>query len=340
MPQPCHRGPRADTSDHAIHYKVSRCFPGLRPGHLSRRLRNGSRLEGRHDDKTSHPRTINASSLRPPSRYVEPRNPFRTRWASRALALLLLFPSLAFAADTPLTPFDYDMALVTSQAAIGKRVGNHRFAAAEGRTVSFDGLRGKPLVVSMIYTSCYHICPMTTQHLASVIDKARAALGEDSFDVALIGFDTAVDNPEAMRYFAARQGVADRGWHLLSTNAETIADLSRDLGFQFFPSSNGFDHLIQASVLDADGRVYRQVYGQVFDTPLLVDPLIELVLGRPAPEQTFFESLVQKVKLFCTTYDPVRDGYYLDYSLFLGILIGAVIILATATFIVRELHRH
>jgi protein SCO1/2 len=253
---------------------------------------------------------------------------------------MLLFAPAAFAADTPLTPFDYDMALATSQAAIGNRVGNHRFRDAHGQTLELAQLRGKPLVVSMIFTSCHHICPMTTQHLAKVVDKAQTTLGDDKFDVALVGFDTAVDNSEAMRYFAARQGVADKGWHLLSGDAEAIAALSRDLGFQFFPSSSGFDHLIQASVIDADGRVYRQVYGQVFETPLLVDPLIELVLGRPAPEQTFFDSLVQKVKLFCTTYDPVRDGYYLDYSLFLGILIGAVIILATATFIYRELHKH
>jgi len=211
---------------------------------------------------------------------------------------------------------------------------------ADGRTLGLDELRGKPLVISMIYTSCHQICPMTTQHLARVVDKARATLGDDSFDVALVGFDTAVDDPAAMRYFAARQGIAERGWQLLSGDADTIAALSRDLGFRFFASSNGFDHLIQASIIDADGRVYRQVYGQVFETPLLVDPLIELVLGRPVPEQSLFDGLVARVKLFCTTYDPVRDGYYYDYSLFLGIFIGAVIILATATFIVRELRRH
>lgn len=257
------------------------------------------------------------------------------------LALLLSAPAASAHDDATAPAFDYDAALSTSQAAIGTRVGNHRFVdATTGRAVSFEDLRGKPLVVSMIYTSCYHICPMTTRHLASVVDKARATLGDDTFDIALIGFDTAVDDPAAMRYFAAQQGVAGKGWHLLSGDAKTVAALSRDLGFQFYPSSNGFDHLIQASVIDADGKVYRQVYGQVFETPLLIDPLIELVLGRPAPKQSFFAGLVQKVKLFCTTYDPVRDGYYLDYSLFLGILIGAVIILTTATFVYRELHKH
>ena len=257
-----------------------------------------------------------------------------------ALALQWLIASAAFGAEVLQTSFDYDAALAESQAAIGRQLGNHRFTATDGRRIGLDELRGKPLVVSMIYTSCHQICPMTTQHLASVVAKARATLGDDSFNVALVGFDTAADTPEAMRFFGARQGVIGHGWQLLSADPATIAALSRDLGFQFFPASHGFDHLIQASVIDAEGRVYRQVYGQVFETPLLVDPLIELVLGRPAPDQSLLGGIIARVKLFCTTYDPVRDGYYYDYSLFLGILIGAVIILVTATFIFRELHKN
>jgi protein SCO1/2 len=263
----------------------------------------------------------------------------RGKWLTLGLALRLLIAPTAFAA-APQPAFDYDAALASSQAAIGTRLGNHRFITSDERTIALTELRGMPLVVSMIYTSCHQICPMTTQHLASVVDKAHATLGDDTFNVALVGFDTAFDNPEAMRYFAERQGVDGEGWYSLSADATTIAALSRDLGFQFSPASHGFDHLIQASIVDAQGVVYRQVYGQIFETPLLVDPLIELVLGRPAPEQTFLDGLVARVKLFCTTYDPVRDGYYLDYSLFLGIFIGAVIILATATFIYRELRKH
>jgi protein SCO1/2 len=231
--------------------------------------------------------------------------------------------------------FDYDQALAVSQAALGNQLGKHEFIDADGSIVTLAQLRGKPLVLSMIFTSCYQICPMTTRHLSKIVQKAREALGDDSFTVAIIGFDTAVDTPDAMRFFAAKQGISDKDWRLLSAGPQTIAALSKDLGFQFYSSSNGFDHLIQATVIDAQSRVYRQVYGQVFDTPLLVDPLIELVLGRSPPEQPLLANLFDKIKLFCTTYDPVRDGYYFDYSLFLGMLIGGTIILFTGTIVVR-----
>jgi protein SCO1/2 len=231
--------------------------------------------------------------------------------------------------------FDYDQALATSQTALGAQVGDYSFADTDGKTLTLGQLRGKPLVLSMVYTSCYQICPMTTRHLSKIVEKARDALGDESFTVAVVGFDSAVDTPDAMRYFAAKQGISDQGWKLLSADPQTIKALSQDLGFLYYPSSNGFDHLIQATVIDAEGRVYRQVYGQVFDTPLLVDPLIELVLGRKAPEQPLLANLVSKIKLFCTTYDPVRDGYYFDYSLFLGMLIGGTIILFVGTVVVR-----
>jgi protein SCO1/2 len=251
---------------------------------------------------------------------------------------MALVPVAQANTQTPEQAFDYDEALATSQAAVGNPVGAHRFTDVNGNAVTLDQLRGKPLVLSMVYTSCYQICPMTTRHLSTVVEKARDALGDDSFNVALIGFDVAVDTPDAMRFFASKQGVYDENWQLLSSDKQTVDALSRDLGFLYFPSSAGFDHLIQVTILDAEGKVYRQVYGQVFDTPMLVDPLIELVLGRAPPEQPLLANLVNRIKLFCTTYDPARDGYYFDYSLFIGMLIGATIIGIAGTVVVRGWH--
>ena len=54
-------------------------------------------------------------------------------------------------------------------------------------------------------------------------------------------------------------------------------------------------------------------------------------------ESDYSPGLANKIKLFCTTYDPVRDGYYFDYSLFIGMLIGGSIIIFTAVVVVRGL---
>jgi protein SCO1/2 len=239
----------------------------------------------------------------------------------------------------PVKEFRYKEVLQKSQAAIGNVLSNHSLTDHNSHALSMDDLRGKPLVVSMIYTSCYQICPMTIRNLAKVVDKARDALGEDSFNVAVIGFDVYNDSPQAMIHFARKQGIDDRGWRLLSISPDTINALSEELGFEFFSSPNGFDHITQVTVIDAEGRVYRQVYGEVIDTPLLVEPLKQLVLGQPKPNQTLLSELINKVRFFCTTYDPARDAYHFDYSLFVGMTIGGSIILIGIILLVREIRQ-
>jgi protein SCO1/2 len=263
-------------------------------------------------------------------------------------SFLLLFISLPAAGATYMSAeksvevkqeFDYDVALKTSQSAIGKQLSGYTFTSADGKPVKLEDFRGKPLVLSMVYTSCYQICPMTTRHLSKVVEKARDAMAEDSFSIVVIGFDTKVDTPDAMQYFANKQGISDKNWNLLSVNEEDLEALSKDLGFLYYPTSSGFDHLIQATVIDADGKIYRQVYGQVFDTPLLVDPLLELVLGRPQPAQSFLSVLGDKIKLFCTVYDPRSDGYYFDYSFFVEIFVGITVIFGVIYFMRLELQK-
>jgi len=169
-----------------------------------------------------------------------------------------------------------------------------------------------------------------------VVEKAREALGNKSFSIAILGFDTQNDTPQAMISYAKKQGIKNADWSLLSADSDTINALSKQLGFLFFTSPNGFDHIVQASVIDAESVVYTQVYGEVFETPLLVEPLKDLVLGRPKPGQNFLDELVDKVRFFCTAYDPNRDGYHFDYSLFIGLVIGAFIILSGLIFVLFE----
>lgn len=234
--------------------------------------------------------------------------------------------------------FDEKSALATSQSAIGRTLGDITLRDRNGRGVRLADYRGKPLVISLIYTSCYHICPTTTQHLAKVVGEARHALGDDSFRVVTIGFDTLHDTPDAMRMFAAQQGVDISGWEFLSADQASMRRLADNIGFLYFPSGAGFNHLVQATLVDRDGKIVRQVYGMKFDMPLLVDPLKQLVLGGH-PGESAVAGLWSKVKLFCTTYDPANDRYRFDYSLFIGMLIGFLIITSGVVFLVREMRR-
>lgn len=234
---------------------------------------------------------------------------------------------------------DAASAYALSQDAIGRHVGNHAFIDRAGREVSLTDLLGVPVVFSLIYTSCYHTCTVATRQLAQVVDIGREALGDDTFTVVTVGFDTSADTPERMASYARQQGVTDPGWRFLSASPETIAELTKELGFVYFPSPKGFEHTVQVTLLDADGMVYRQVYGEQFPPPNLVEPLKELVFGTGAKSPTL-SGWVNGLKLFCTVYDPTSGRYRFDYSVLVAAFVGVLCLGAVAIFLVQAFRQH
>ncbi len=236
--------------------------------------------------------------------------------------------------------YDPETALATSQAAIGRMIYERQWASSttfttpDGRVLALSGFAGKPLVISFIYTSCHHICPTTTKHLYKAVRKARSALGTNAFSVLTIGFDVQRDTPTMMGYFSDKLGINEAGWSFASADTKAIADLAEATGFLFYPSPSGFDHLLQTTILDAEGRVYRQVYGLDFDTPALVEPLKQLVFNSPTA--SLVERLADQVRLFCTVYDPSQDKYRFDYSLFIGMFISFCCVGLLGRVLVKE----
>lgn len=236
---------------------------------------------------------------------------------------------------------DKQAALKASRAVVGDKLalGDYTLRDRDGNRISLSRFEGKPLVISLIYTSCYHICPMTTKNLAEAVDQARGHLGEDAFRVVTIGFDTANDTPGAMTSFARKQGVAGRpDWWFLSGDTATVEALTAALGFRFKPSPNGFDHVVQTTVVDPGGEIYRHIYGKAFAPPRLVRPLKELVLGS-ARGSLSLSGITDNIRFFCTTYDPSSGAYRFDYGFFLRVFLVFGVLLAVATFLFREIRK-
>ena len=84
-------------------------------------------------------------------------------------------------------------------------------------------------------------------------------------------------------------------------------------------------------------RIYRQVYGENFEVPLLVEPLKDLVLGRTAA-LTSVEAISNRIRFFCTVYDPSSDAYRFDYGIFLDWGFSALA-LGTIIWLVLKLWR-
>jgi len=139
----------------------------------------------------------------------------------RALAIFvaLLIPILSTSTPAYASPeerssvaFDGEEALRVSQAAIGRTLSEQSFVNRRDGQVRLSAYRGKPLLISLIYTSCYHSCSVFTRYLGEIVEVAREALGEDAFSVATIGFDAVNDSPARMTIYASGQDIDMPGW--------------------------------------------------------------------------------------------------------------------------------
>jgi protein SCO1/2 len=227
-----------------------------------------------------------------------------------------------------------DRSLELSQQAIGNPVGEYRLVEAKGATVRLGELRGKPLVVSLIYTSCSHVCPMITQRLRQAVEEAQRVMGTDRFEVITVGFDTRIDTPMRMAAYARAQGVDLPNWRFLSADDPTIAALAKDLGFSYAPSAGGFQHISQTSILDRDGRVYRQIYGDDFPIQVFMEPLKEAVFGTVGSFVSV-GALLDRVRFLCTVYDPTQGRYRISYAIAMSLLTGVISLGATAVVVSR-----
>lgn len=240
--------------------------------------------------------------------------------------------------ETVRQSFDEAEMLKISQGALGNQLGDYTFLDRSGRTVRLSDYRGKPLVISLIYTHCPAACLTTTRSLTT-IKESQAALGADSFGVLTVGFDTENDIPAAMADFAKRMGVDLPGWEFVSADPDTIKKLSKDLGFVFFPAEEGgFNHMTQTTFVDAQGRVYLHVYGEDFDNKTLLQPLKNMIYNvetaRPG-----IDGLSSKVRLFCTVYDTKTGQYKVSYGYFYGIGLGILCSLLISWWLVMEYRR-
>ncbi|HYD77679.1 SCO family protein [Ramlibacter sp.] len=249
-------------------------------------------------------------------------------------AVLAAFAALAAAQEVP--KLDAREAQLASQAVVGQLAPDAVLLDRKGKPVALSSYRGKPLMVSFIYTGCFEICPATTRSLLEAVEALGTRFGDHRFNVVSIGFNQPADSPEAMRAFAAQNRIDRDNWNFLSAPAAVLPQLTSGFGFRYAMTPAGFDHVLQVTLLDAEGRIVRQVYGDRPAVDTLGEALTALVAGQPVPQQGLLEELWDQIRIVCTVYDPDTGTYRVDYSLIWEIAGGLTFILAMALYMLNE----
>ena len=92
-----------------------------------------------------------------------------------------------------------------------------------------DLIRGKCVMINMLYASCEGICPLMTANLARVQQLLGERVGRDIFMYSLT-LKPGQDTPEVLKTYAEMHGVGP-GWWFLTGEPGDIELLRRKLGF-------------------------------------------------------------------------------------------------------------
>lgn len=108
---------------------------------------------------------------------------------------------------------------------------NVEFVDQFGRRLRFydDIIRGRLVVINMMYTVCSGICPGNTANLLSVQHQLGARVGRDIHMVS-ISLQPEMDSPAALKSYAEKYGIGP-GWTFLGGTRANMELVRRRLGF-------------------------------------------------------------------------------------------------------------
>ena len=92
-----------------------------------------------------------------------------------------------------------------------------------GQRVTLADYRGKPVVVSFLYTDCPDVCPVIGQRIGQALDALEGRAEEVA--VLIVSVDPEGDTPEKAQAFMEQHRIAGTGRHYLLGDEESLAPI-------------------------------------------------------------------------------------------------------------------
>jgi cytochrome oxidase Cu insertion factor (SCO1/SenC/PrrC family) len=120
-----------------------------------------------------------------------------------------------------------------------------------GATLELPALHAERIFVTMAYTACHRICPLTMATLTE-IQRDLDARGV-SAEFLVVSYDPVNDDSLAWRQYRLRHGLERGNWHFLSGTPADTERFARLLGFEFWRDGEHVMHDFRIVALNRDG---------------------------------------------------------------------------------------
>lgn len=147
----------------------------------------------------------------------------------------------------------------------------------ENKTIHLEDLRGKTLVMVMIYTTCKAACPRLVADMRNIEAKIPKVYNED-LQYVLISIDPKNDTPERLKAFAKENFMDDEHWTFLQGTEESVREFANVLAVKYKQISPlDFSHSNIISVFNPEGELVHQQEGLGVDNKETVASILETV---------------------------------------------------------------
>lgn len=230
--------------------------------------------------------------------------------------------------------------LQTNEVGVNERLGQYipldlKFVKETGDSVVLGQLVNKPTVFLFVYFDCTELCIPLMEGVSDVIKKTDLRLGKD-YQVITISLDPR-DTPEKAKQskavftktFTTEQA---KGWTFLTTDSATVFKMIHSVGYNIKTIGLEFVHPAAIVVVSPKGKITRYLYGLTFLPFDLKMSIAEASKGLPRPT-------IQKLLLYCYSYDPAGKRYALEVTKLAGIIIVFFILLLLIILIFKRKRR-
>jgi protein SCO1 len=180
------------------------------------------------------------------------RRVMSTAWVVSAILFVVALPLAARA----------ELGKAGSQAAVSPADGLPKVSLTDqkGRAIALSSLKGKPVLVAFIHTSCQGPCEMITAEMKSV---ARSLGPKFKSEVTMVSITTEPkeDGSRELLAYAKRQGVDADGWVFLTGAPAQIHRLLALYGVTAADDDDSPTHVLELFLLGADGAGVRRYDG-------------------------------------------------------------------------------
>jgi len=160
----------------------------------------------------------------------------------------------------------------------------------DGKQIHFADFRGNVLAFTFFYSRCPlpNYCPLMSNNFHETRKLLLAtANAPTNWQFLSVSFDPDFDTPEVLSNYGSvyRGDDADR-WIFASASAKTLANLAPNLDLMIMrDGENIMAHGLRTVVLDAQGRIFRQLDGNKWTPQELADTILEAARRRPSVTQ-------------------------------------------------------